>query len=312
MRTGWVKKIGEFPVERIEGVHRTGSSVDLSKPPVCVLHTTQGTWANSIAVYRKKLTAPTFQVAAHRIGQCVPLGEAAAALESKHGGVETNLWTRAQIEVVFSVTDPPHRGRWMLDEGTLATLVAVMRKLHEDCDIPFERAFEFEETLAGTLASPDYERRHVGKWGHVPGYWGHVEVPENAHWDPGNLDYDILFERARKLTDVARTLRIALPRMTGADVEEAQRLLEHNPYGNFAPGPVTGRYGLLTAQAASRAKFALGYPTQDIKGTFGETLRAFLSGKKKLPPDYRARRVARRAKTGLQAPTFEARREIHA
>jgi hypothetical protein len=311
VRLGWVDRIGEFRVERIRDVHRTGSSVDLAKPPVCVMHTTQTTWDKAVARFRSELTAPTFQIAPNRIGQCVPLGEAAAALKSQRGGGETNLWTRVQIEIVFSVTDPPHRRPWLPDEGLLAVLVPLMRFLREDCDIPLERPFPHDDLLEGTLASEAHAPRHSGKWGHAPGYWGHVEVPENDHWDPGNLDYRELFERAKNVQNVARTLRIALPRMTGEDVEEAQRLLERNPFGNFAPGPINRTFGLLTAQACSRAKFALGYPQDDIKGTFGPTLKAFLSGKRGLPPDYRARRAARKAKAGFRSPAFEASREIH-
>jgi peptidoglycan hydrolase-like protein with peptidoglycan-binding domain len=102
-----------------------------------------------------------------------------------------------------------------------------------------------------------------------------------------------------------------LPRMTGEDVKEAQRLLEKNPYGNFAPGPVTGTFGLLTAQASARAKRALGYPPNEIVGTFGAALRDYLSGRKKLPRDYQARRLARRAATGFRSPGLEARRDVH-
>jgi hypothetical protein len=311
MRTGWVKRIGELRVERIDGVLRTGSPVDLSKPPVCVLHTTQTSWDNAIARFRRELTTPTFQIAPSRIGQLVPLGEASAGLENPKGGVETNLWARVQIEMVFSVTDPPHRHPWVPDQGLLDVLAAVMKMLHEDCEIPLERPFPEQAALEGVLASPDFVLRHSGKWGHAAGYWGHVEIPENKHWDPGNIDYKALFERAGQRSDITRTLRVTLPRMTGPDVEEAQRLLEHGKFGNFAPGPVNGRFGLTTAQAASRAKFALGYPKDEIVGTFGATLKGFLSGKLALPADYRARRAARRAKSGFGSPTFHPARELH-
>lgn len=312
MRTGWVRKIGQFRVERIGGIPRTGSAVDLSRPPACVLHTTQCSWDDAIAAYRGGLKSPTFQIGPHRIAQLVPLGEAAAALESVRGvGPETNLWARVQVEIVFTVNEQRHRRSWIPDGPTTDVLVALMRFLKEDCDIPLQRPFAAEEVMEGLLASKDYPRRHSGKWGSAAGYYGHVDLPENAHWDPGNLDYQELFERARKLGNVSRTLRIALPRMTGGDVEETQRLLQNNRFGNFAPGEIHGRFGLLTAQACARAKFALGYPDDEIVGTCGPLLREFLSGKRKLPPDFRARRAARQTKKRFKKTAFDAKREIH-
>jgi hypothetical protein len=308
-----VRKIGDFKVERIGGVPRTGSAVDLSKPPACVLHTTQCSWDAAIAAYRGGLKAPTFQIGPHRIAQLVPLGEAAAALESVRGvGPETNLWARVQVEIVFTVDEKRHRRTWMPNGPTTDVLVALMRFLEEDCDIPLERPFGAEDVLEGLLASKDFKHRRSGKWGTAAGYYGHLDMPENAHWDPGNLDYGELFKRARNVANVRRTLRIALPRMTGDDVADAQRLLQHNRFGNFAPGEINGRFGLLTAQACARAKFALGYPDDEIVATCGPLLRELLSGKRKLPPEFRARRAARLAKKRFKQTVHEATREIHA
>jgi len=66
-----------------------------------------------------------------------------------------------------------------------------------------------------------------------------------------------------------RTLQLANPDMIGPDVEEAQRLLARNPFGNFAPGDLDGDYGPITADAVRRAKFALGYPASQVNGSFG-------------------------------------------
>ena len=308
MRTGWVQEIGDFRVERITNVLRTGASVDLSRPPVCVLHTTQCTWDQAISRFRSELTTPTFQVGPRRIGQLTPLGEMAGALANLGGGVETNRWARVQIEIVFSVTDPPHRRPWLLDEALVAPLTALMRMLRNDCGIPFERPFSAEPQMNGVLASVAYARRHSGKWGSEAGYFGHVEVPENDHWDPGNLDYAKLFERASALEHISRTLQLTAPFMKGPDVENAQRLLTRNRFANFAPGPVTGVYNFVTAQAAARAKWTLGYPKFLCVGIYGQKLERFLSGRRGLPPDYRARRLARR---GMRPPEFNPTHEGH-
>jgi lysozyme family protein len=83
-----------------------------------------------------------------------------------------------------------------------------------------------------------------------------------------------------------RTLQLANPHMKGPDVEEAQRLLQANAFGNFDPGGIDGDYGPLSAAATQRAKWMLGYPPGDVDDTFGPTLRTFLDGTRKLPARY--------------------------
>jgi Putative peptidoglycan binding domain len=92
----------------------------------------------------------------------------------------------------------------------------------------------------------------------------------------------------------ARTLQLTNPPTTGADVEEAQRLLAENSFGSFHPGPIDGVYGELTAGAVRHAKWELGYPAAAVNTAFGPRLRAFLSGKKSLPAAFRQRREKRR------------------
>ncbi|HEY6056033.1 MAG TPA: hypothetical protein VIU86_19040 [Gaiellaceae bacterium] len=98
-----------------------------------------------------------------------------------------------------------------------------------------------------------------------------------------------------------RTLQLANPHMQGPDVEQAQQLLRSNPFGSFDPGGVDGDYGTLTADAVKRAKWLLGYPPKAVDGSFGPSLKAFLSGTKKLPAGYQKARDQR-----LQAGPSEA------
>jgi peptidoglycan hydrolase-like protein with peptidoglycan-binding domain len=86
-----------------------------------------------------------------------------------------------------------------------------------------------------------------------------------------------------------RTLHLTNPLMTGPDVEALQTLLA--PYN---PGTVDGEYGPATSGAVRRAKLALGYPPQQVNGAAGELLVSYLDGSKKLPPDFAARRAARK------------------
>jgi lysozyme family protein len=97
-----------------------------------------------------------------------------------------------------------------------------------------------------------------------------------------------------------RVLQLANPHVTGPDVVEAQQLLAKNPFGTFDAGTADGEYGELTAGAVQRAKWELGYPANARDTTFGPQLKAFLSGKKPLPPPFKARRAQRLKGAGSQ------------
>jgi peptidoglycan hydrolase-like protein with peptidoglycan-binding domain len=97
-----------------------------------------------------------------------------------------------------------------------------------------------------------------------------------------------------------RVLQLANPHVTGPDVVEAQTLLAKNPYGSFDAGKADGEYGELTAGAVQRAKWELGYPANARDSTFGPQLKAFLSGRKQLPPPFKKRRAQRIKQAGSQ------------
>jgi peptidoglycan hydrolase-like protein with peptidoglycan-binding domain len=100
-----------------------------------------------------------------------------------------------------------------------------------------------------------------------------------------------------------KTLSLTSPHTKGADVKLAQRLLNRSPYGCFGPVSVDGDFGSATAAATKVAKRALGYPEKQINSAFGDALRAYLIGSKKLPASYRARR-ALRARQDVKAKTL--------
>jgi lysozyme family protein len=97
-----------------------------------------------------------------------------------------------------------------------------------------------------------------------------------------------------------RILQLANPHVKGTDVLEAQKLLLKNPYGSWDPGKPDGEYGDLTAGAVMRAKWELGFPATARNSTFGPNIKAFLSGKKPLPPAFKARRAKRLKVAGSQ------------
>lgn len=97
-----------------------------------------------------------------------------------------------------------------------------------------------------------------------------------------------------------RTLRLTSPHMTGEDVEYAQRVLEK--HGGYYQGKPDGEYGPITAQAAYRAQYWLGYATPHQ--TFGTSLEKLLLGLAK-PSAAQQKRIAERQKTARSKPLRE-------
>jgi peptidoglycan hydrolase-like protein with peptidoglycan-binding domain len=96
-----------------------------------------------------------------------------------------------------------------------------------------------------------------------------------------------------------RTLVLTTPHMEGDDVKYAQRLLAKNGYYD---GEIGGEFGPLTAQAAYRAQYWLGYATP--KQAFGTPLEKFLLGKAEVTADGK-KRIAERKKAAATKPLRE-------
>lgn len=161
---------------------------DASRPPAGVGHTTEGSFESALAVFREHY-APNFMVGRDgagrvRILQFVPVGFMAEALQNHVGGGETNRWARAQIELVASSSLQP----WTPGPEVLKAFAGLLRELKTVAGIPLERPFP--DTLpAGVWATETNSRRQSGKWGSVPGWFNHLEVPENDHWDMGSFQW---------------------------------------------------------------------------------------------------------------------------
>jgi hypothetical protein len=185
---------GKYPVEQAN-CPATGP-VNLRAPRAGVLHTTEGSFEGAYNEFRTKY-APHFLIGRDKAGkvrivQFVSLGNYASALENHSGGVETNTIAVAQIELVGYSKQAP----WQADAGVSDALASLLAELHTVCGIPLTRPFS-DAMPPGPWAVESFSRRHAGKWGRVAGWYGHIEIPENSHWDPGAYKWTALLAAAK-------------------------------------------------------------------------------------------------------------------
>lgn len=176
----WLNSAAGIPVERVR-VPCLSAGVSEGLPPKGVAHTTEGSWAGAMSVFRRHY-APHFMVGRDgsrvRIVQFCPLGTSAAALANRAGGVETNRWARAQIEIVgYS-----QRTRWLPDPGVLKAYAALLYELRSAAGIPLRY-----------VPNPT---RNATVWRNSAGWFAHAGVPENSHWDVGQLDWPAALAKA--------------------------------------------------------------------------------------------------------------------
>jgi len=185
MPTGFIKKLPGG----IEVVHRPAEQqfgdVQLDSPPKGCGHTTEGT---SLPSYRTGQTdAPTFTVGRDKVWQHRGLGKVCGTLQNPPGGVETNRLIRIQFELIGFST----RRSWLPAAAFQRDALAAIKELaHDELDVPRGHVWPDKQD-DGSLATTGYRRR-TSKFPTVPGWYGHVEIPENDHWDWGSLRWDKL------------------------------------------------------------------------------------------------------------------------
>lgn len=101
-----------------------------------------------------------------------------------------------------------------------------------------------------------------------------------------------------------RELHLTNPEMRGDDVKEAQaELIKHDW---LHPSINDGIFGPETAHACKHGKYVLGFPTNLIKGTYGEYFNGVLHGTIRVPLSWRIRARQRRSAV-ITASTREQR-----
>src|SRR5271169_4686487 len=127
----WLERAGRFEVEHIGGIPHFNQPVDLDAPRTGVLHTTEGGWPGSMAVFKQHF-APHFMVGMDisqkrvRIAQLVQVGTIGAAL------VTHNDHAIVQVEMIGFSKETP----WTPDDETLKALAALMAVCKVEYGIP--------------------------------------------------------------------------------------------------------------------------------------------------------------------------------
>jgi hypothetical protein len=188
----WLDRAGNFPVSHIGGIPHLNEAV-AEGPRTGVLHTTEGGWTGSLAVFKQHY-APHFMVGFDadmhrvRIAQLVQIGTMGAALKGH------NSKALVQVEMIGFSKETP----WVPDSETLEAIASLMAACSTEYGIPLEHPWaDGDWGRAG-----DNPHRESGKYGTVAGWFGHGDVPSpDNHWDPGNLKWSVILDRAREIAN---------------------------------------------------------------------------------------------------------------
>ena len=168
----------------------------IQHPPDLCLHTTEGSTVLGDA-YKRWEFPPNFACGDDHIVQLFPLGYASEAVDSKDGYL-------LQVELAYRVANFAATKIYLPPPSTLYPLVALTAFLHQHGHIRtgLQRPSATWPTALDRLpaATDQYYRRSDGTWGR-PGVYGHVEIPDDEHWDPGSFDYPVFFEMVRAVLE---------------------------------------------------------------------------------------------------------------
>lgn len=194
MAAGFIRKLpGGIKVEH-RPAEKDWGDVDMDSPPKGCGHTTE---TPNLPSYGPGQTdAPTFTIGEDTVWQHRGLGKSCGTLQNLAGGIpQTNRFIRIQFELIgWSAREP-----WLPKSSFQVEALGAIKELaREKLDVPPDHVWP-DKQEDGTIAIKSYRRRK-SKFPDVPGWYAHVEVPENEHWDWGSLLWDDL-EAGRQLVD---------------------------------------------------------------------------------------------------------------
>jgi len=185
----WLEQAGKYPIAHIGGIPHINEGVLLDASRTGVLHTTEGGWAGSLAIFKHHF-APHFMlgfdadVQKVRIAQLVQVGTIGAALRAH------NNQAIVQVEMVEFSQEKP----WLPDDDTAAALASLMAVCASEYGVPLQHPWP-DGDFGKAGKNP---HRSSGKYGSVPGWYGHGDCPSpDAHWDPGNLKWSVILQMAK-------------------------------------------------------------------------------------------------------------------
>ncbi|HEY0460526.1 MAG TPA: SH3 domain-containing protein [Pyrinomonadaceae bacterium] len=196
-KIGWVDRIGDFEVER-KPIPRVGNKPFLlmEHPMIGVLHTTEGgNIKGAFNALNSSHSAPHFIAGENRIMQCRPMTAQGAALKTPPGQFP-NKFAAVQIEMVGFSKETP----WLPPDSALLPVLAIMRWAAESpIDIPLRRPSDEWLDDCSDVPKPwavkSNRRRTSGLWSRQKGWYMHMEVPGNDHWDCGAIRWTDIFNR---------------------------------------------------------------------------------------------------------------------
>lgn len=205
---GWVTgPIFDVPVVRDEIPRPAGKPyIPMAPTGVGVLHTTESrTLQSALASLHAKHSAPHFTVGEGRIVQNRPLGVQAAALVDPG-----NRRAFVQIEMVAFTGGPPdlsihgqERSSWLPEEPTLRPLSALLAYLATRGYVALKRGYNWPDDcsdLKGQIwASQNNPRRRAAAYNRSTGWFYHLEVPGNTHYDCGAMRFAEILAATNKL-----------------------------------------------------------------------------------------------------------------
>jgi N-acetylmuramoyl-L-alanine amidase CwlA len=151
-----------------------------------VHHTTEGSSAQgAFDAFRSHHSDPHFTVDGAAIYQHIDTSKAARALKNPAGGVETNRDSAVQIEVVGFAHRPKAR-------DTLNNVRKLCRWIETTHNVPKVWP-NGPPKPAINGHDPGGHNRNAHVWDTTAGHYGHSNVPENEHWDPGYTATEIAF-----------------------------------------------------------------------------------------------------------------------
>jgi hypothetical protein len=189
---GWLESIGAFHVERAE-IPRPGNKpyFNNSHTRIGVLHTTESNKVGpAFNTLKLKHSAPHFISGENRILQCRPITKQGAALLST-SQYNPNTDAALQIEMVGS----SQQQLWMPPESSLAPVLAIIRWANGDpLNIPLRRPVDSWLDDCSDVALPwavsnNARRKASNIWPKIAGWYMHMEVPVNNHWDCGAIRF---------------------------------------------------------------------------------------------------------------------------